>query len=539
MNTPSNDNFASNAPAEHPAAYWRTMRYFSLYRLAIAGILFGTYFLMREHGWWESYDQPLYFRVALGYCTFAAVMAGLAWRRWPRFNRQLTLQAMGDIAFIVLLMYAGGGVKSGLGLLLVVAIAGTSLLSQGRLALFYAAMASIALLLEQSWRMLTRPETDGNYTHVAMLSLSCFATAWLAHALAKRASLSEELASRRGIDLHNLAQVNQLVIRDMLDGVLVVDHELNVRQHNERAEALLGLDANIWKQATLHRIAPPLATLYAEWVAGSQPGERGGSRLILAGRELRLRFLPVSEERTHGAVIFIEDWSRVQAQARQLKLAALGRLTANIAHEIRNPLSAISHASQLLQESNDPDPTTQRLLQIINDNVRRLDQMVHDVLQLSRRDRVSQETLLLGAFLREFRRQFCEVEQIAEESLLLDGLDDMVTVLFDRNHLHQVLWNLCRNGWHHGCKRAGSLTLRFGPGARAGEMELEVADDGPGLAEEARLHLFEPFFTTEANGTGLGLYVARELCEANGANLNYVESATGARFKIYFKEQHA
>lgn len=527
------------APAGHAAAYWRSMRYFSLYRLAIAAILFGTYFLMREHDWWESYDQPLYFRVALGYCAFAAVMAGLAWRRWPRFNRQLTLQAMGDIAFIVLLMYAGGGVKSGLGLLLVVAIAGASLISQGRLALFYAAMASIALLLEQSWQMLTWREAYDDYTHAAMLSLSCFATAWLAHTLAKRTRQSEELASRRGIDLHNLAQVNQLVIRDMQDGVLVVDGELCVRQHNERAEVLLGLDADVWKQARLDRIAPQVAAMHAAWMRGDLGAERGGSRLTLAGRELRLRFLPVGEARARGAVIFIEDWSRVQAQARQLKLASLGRLTANIAHEIRNPLSAISHASQLLQEGSDADPTTRRLLQIIDDNVRRLDHMVQDVLQLSRRDRMRQEALPLPEFLREFRRQFCEVERIAEDGLLLEGGADEVVVMFDRNHLHQVLWNLCRNGWRHGCKQIGSVVLRLKPGTRATEVELEVADDGPGLSEEARQHLFEPFFTTEASGTGLGLYVARELCEANGAGLNYVESPVGARFKIYFKRQHA
>ncbi len=528
----------SAAPAGHPAAYWRTMRYFSLYRLIIAGILFGTYFLMRGHEWWESYDQPLYFRAALGYCAFAAVMAAFAWRGWPRFNRQLTLQTMGDIAFIVLLMYAGGGVKSGLGLLLVVAIAGASLISQGRLALFYAAMASIALLLEQSWQMLSGREDYDDYTHAAMLSLSCFATAWLAHTLAKRTRQSEELASKRGIDLHNLAQVNQLVIRDMLDGVLVVDGELCVRQHNERAEVLLGLEADVWREARLDRIAPQVATLHAEWMVGTLYGARGGSRLNLAGRELRLRFLPVGEARSSGAVIFIEDWSRVQAQARQLKLAALGRLTANIAHEIRNPLSAIGHASQLLQEGADTDPTARRLLQIIDDNVQRLDHMVQDVLQLSRRDRMRQAALPLGEFLREFRRQFCEVEQIAQDGILLEGTEDEIIVSFDRNHLHQALWNLCRNGWRHGCKQIGSLVLRLQPGGRAAEVELEVADDGPGLSEEARQHLFEPFFTTEASGTGLGLYVARELCEANGAGLNYVESPMGARFRIYFKRRH-
>src|SRR5512139_2356923 len=142
-------------PIQHPDAYWRTMRYFSLYRLIIACILFATYFAMQGRDWWQTYDSPLYYHVASGYLGFGVIVAVLAAVRWPRFNRQLTLQAMGDIAFIVMLMYAAGGVKSGLGLLLVVAIAGASLISQGRLALFYAALASIALLLEQTWQVLT------------------------------------------------------------------------------------------------------------------------------------------------------------------------------------------------------------------------------------------------------------------------------------------------------------------------------------------------------------------------------------------------
>lgn len=530
----------SSAPAtQHPDAYWRTMRYFDLYRLIIAGILFATYFFMRERDWWQNYDSLLYFRVALGYLGFGVVMVGLASLRWPRFNRQLTLQAMGDIGFIVMLMYASGGVKSGLGLLLVVAIAGASLISHGRLALFYAALASIALLLEQTWQLLMWGDRYDDYSHAVMLGLSCFAMAWLAHTFAKRTRQSEELASQRGIDLENLAQVNQLVIRDMQDGVLVVDQDLRLRHYNARAEALLGVIAGDWKEATLDRFAPGVAKLHAIWVGGAQESRRGDLKLSAEGKELRLRFLPVSADRGRGAVIFIEDWSRVQAQARQLKLAALGRLTANIAHEIRNPLSAISHANQLLQEEEGFDPTFRRLLQIIDDNVLRLDQMVQDILQLSRRDRARREVIQLGAFLHEFHEQFCQVEKIAPDGAVLELAAGDTATLFDRRHLHQVLWNLCCNGWRHGRKQAGSLVLRLHDGVRKSEVALEISDDGPGVSPEVRPYLFEPFFTTEMSGTGLGLYVARELCEANGASLDYVESPVGARFRIYLKRQHA
>lgn len=520
----------------HSDAYWRTMRYFNFYRLLIAGILFSAYFLLNERTWWQSYDTALYFYGSVGYFVFGVIMAGLAIARWPRFNRQLTLQAIGDIGFIVMLLHASGGVKSGLGLLLVVAIAGSSLLSQGRLALFYAALASIALLLEQTWQMFATAERYDDYTHAVMLSLGCFATAWIAHSFARRTQQSEELASRRGIDLENLAQVNQLVIRDMQDGVLVIDEGMRVRHHNARAELLLGLDP-VLQSAPLHRFSPDIAELYTDWAHGNggQNG-LGEYRFSVSGRELLLRFLPVATIRSQGAVIFIEDWTRIQEQARYLKLAALGRLTANIAHEIRNPLSAIGHANQLLQEEDEVDPTARRLLQIIDDNVARLDHMVQDVLQLSRRDRVQQASVELDTFLQEFHEQFCQVEKLEASDFVLEIAAPGMHVLFDQHHLHQVLWNLCRNGWRHGRKQHGSLHLRLQENARRSGLELQVTDDGPGIPAEVRAHLFEPFFTTEVDGTGLGLYVARELCEANGASLDYLEAPAGAKFSIYLKK---
>ena len=523
---------------DYPPAYWRTMHYFNLYRLIIACILFGIYYLLQEREWWNSYDAMLYFWLSGGYLSFGCAMALLTVARWPRFIRQLTLQVMGDIAFIVMLMYASGGAKSGLGLLLVVAIAGAGLISQGRLALFYAALATIALLLGQTWQMLAGLATYDDYSQIVMLGLSCFATAWLAHTFARRTRQSEELASQRGIDLENLAQVNQLIIRDMQYGIMVVDADLRLRHHNARAEKLLGATDDGWKSTSLERVAPDIARLYQEWAQGIRKSTPGDLRIAVDGRELLLRFLPIGANRKSGAVIFIEDWGRVQTQAMQLKLAALGRLTANIAHEIRNPLSAISHANQLMQEEAPPDPGMRRLLQIIDTNVERLDHLVQDVMQLSRRDRMQQEIILLADFLREFRDQFCESEHVPYAGVALVIAEEQAQVLFDRNQLHQVLWNLCCNGWRHGRKQAGSLTLRLGRAQRQGELMLEVRDDGPGIPAEIHARLFEPFFTTEESGTGLGLYLAREVCEANDAGIACMESSEGACFRIFMREHH-
>lgn len=518
------------AQAHRPAEHWRPLLLLNFYRVAIAILLLGIWLVMHERPSWDEYNADLFSLASTGYLLLAILATFSAKFRWPRFNRQLTLGITGDIAVITTLMYASGGVKSGFGLLLVVAIAAASLVSQGRLAIFYAAIATIAVLLEQSWQILTLNGQYEDYTHAVMLSLSFFATAWLAHSFARRTEESEALASQRGIDLANMAEVNQRIIRDMPDGVLVVDHRLHLRQLNDQAIALLMLPERTRDDIPLDDCAPAVAALLRLWMAGT-PGTESKFRLTIAGRELQLQFAPVGAGREQGAVIFVSDMSQVQSQAQQLKLAALGRLTANIAHEIRNPLSAIGHAAQLLQEDATADPTQRRLLDIVGSNVHRLDGMVQDVLQLNRRDRAKPENIATEEFLTDFRLQFCQVENIPDDDFLLVLPTEIPDILFDRHHLHQVLWNLCRNAWRHGRKTTGSLTITVS--ASRSRVQFDVCDDGPGANEESLPHLFEPFFTTESSGTGLGLYIARELCEANGARIEYAGSPSGAIFRIH------
>jgi two-component system sensor histidine kinase PilS (NtrC family) len=243
----------------------------------------------------------------------------------------------------------------------------------------------------------------------------------------------------------------------------------------------------------------------------------------------------VGKGRSAGVVVFLEDLSRVQRQAQQMKLASLGRLTANIAHEIRNPLSAINHAAELLIEETNQASAEMRLLQIIHDNTQRLDRMVQDVLRLNRRDRALRETFSVVDYLRTFVGQFAEIEKVADGVIRIDAKIEP-DVTFDRSHLNQIMWNLCRNALRYCRKQAGSIVLAVRRTGRTGSIELSVKDDGPGVAEALRSNLFEPFFTTASSGTGLGLYIAREICEANGATLEYVDnSGNGAQFSVLFK----
>ena len=511
------------APSEQ---FWRSLFYFNVYRLLVALLLLLSVAIWGSSLWFGSRDLALFVATDVAYVIFSiACFVLISARR--HFNLQLTLQVAADVVFIVLLIYASSGISSGLGLLLLTTLAGAGLISRGRLTLFFAALASIGVLLEHTYSTLKLDAPDSQFVQAGLLSGAFFAIAWLAHTLAQYAVASERLAAKREIDLANLEQVNQLVIRDMPDGVLVVDGHGMIRQFNAQAERLLGpLPAG--SDAMLAEYAPALAGQYEQW--RNRAGVDSGAGTPVSASE-SARFVPIGANRELGAVIFIEDQTRVQAQARQLKLASLGRLTANIAHEIRNPLGAISHAAQLLREEPGMDETAARLISIINENSARLDRVVNDVLRLNRGERAHRERFRLAAFLSGFVEQFSQIERIDPGVFRIEpGADP--DVLFDRSHLNQVMWNLCRNALRH-CRRGpASIVIRFFLERSGSVVRLDVVDDGPGVAPEARTQLFEPFFTTAAGGTGLGLYIAREVCEANGATLDYVETPRGAQFTV-------
>jgi two-component system sensor histidine kinase PilS (NtrC family) len=517
---------AASQAGEHPEPFWRSLFYFNVYRLLVALLLLLSVAAWGTNVWFGARDVRLFVAVDVAYVVFSVACFVLISAR-RHFDLQLALQVAADVLFIVVLLYASNGISSGLGLLLLTTLAGAGLISRGRLTLFFAALASIGVLLEHTYETLTLDPPDAQYVQTGLLSGAYFAIAWLAHTLAKYTAASEQLAAQREIDLASMEQVNQLVIRDMLDGVLVVDERGIIRQFNARAERLLGPLPAARGEVALADYAPGLAAQYERW-----RGSAGaGAASVPYSDSESARFVPIGRDRRLGAVIFIEDQTRVQAQARQLKLAALGRLTANIAHEIRNPLGAISHAAQLLQEEPGVNETAARLITIINENSRRLDRMVNDVLRLNRGERAHRERFGLSDFLSAFVEQFSQIEKIDPAVFRIDAAADP-EVLFDRSHLNQVLWNLCRNALRH-CRRAtGSILIRATLERRGGVVKLDVVDDGPGVAADARGQLFEPFFTTAAGGTGLGLYIAREVCEANGATLDHVETQRGAQFTV-------
>jgi two-component system sensor histidine kinase PilS (NtrC family) len=515
-----------------PDSFWVSLRYFNFYRTIVAAVFFVSVLVYRDALNFGNHNLRLFTAVA-GLYLLAAVVFHVMLRRFPhRFNTQLTVHVLTDILALTTLLHASGGFKSGLAVMLLISLAGAALVSRGSLMLFYAAAATIAVLIEQGYWVLTEDQSVASFLQPGLISIGFFATALITNQLAQRVIMNERVARRRGIDLANQLRINQLVIQDAQDGVLVVDENGLVRQYNRQVEALTGQVAPELEQ--IESYSPDLATALAAWRAGTGPSSATFA-LPKPSKVARARFVEAGVEGASFTVIYLEDVSKLEDQARQLKLAALGRLTANIAHEIRNPLAAITHAAELMQEEN-RGPARDRLCRIMRDNAHRLDRIVRDVMELNRRDRVQQEPIRLAGFLEVFVDEFAQNEQVPREGFVVEADGDPV-VDFDRVHLNQVVWNLARNAWRHSKKQPGSVRLRLL--RQSNRLELRVIDDGAGVPQALQGQLFEPFFTTYSGGTGLGLYIARELCSANGAALDYVGRDAGADFRIVWQGMRA
>lgn len=516
-------DFAAGGSSE---THWKTLRYFCLYRVIIAGMLLASAFLQPDL---FSFMLPERGHVALlltgAYLLAAIVSLAVAERTRERFNLQLSVQVLADIFVLTVLMHLGGGLRSGLSALLLVSLAAAGLVGQGRLVLFYAATATLAAFFAQFLRGLGSEFSAAAFFETGLFSAGFFGVSLSALLLARRVSANEELAHQRGVDLDNQMLISQRVIEEMQDGVLVVSQNGWVKQHNPGAERLLGLSAA--PQSLLSDYSPELAEGFSRWRLDAS-ADALSVRLGGNGRELRARFAATGSADA-DVVVFLEDMGKLQAQAQQLKLAALGRLTANIAHEIRNPLSAISYAGELLVEER-RGAMQDRLLRILRDNTLRLDRIVKEVLELGRRDRAQREPIRLAEELPRFAEEFAASEKIDAETLAV-AVDADALLYFDRSHLHQVLWNLIGNALRHSQRQSGSIRLHGRTGA-SGLAEILISDDGEGVPADLREQIFEPFFTTHHHGTGLGLYVARELAEANDAQLTLEATTPGAHFRL-------
>ncbi len=437
---------------------------------------------------------------------------------------------VGDVMFIAMVMAAGGQTSGSLPILLFPQLAASGWLLRTRTAFFHAAIATLTLLGLDVFRRLETQVPAMQVFQTGLICFGYFATVGIALALGRYTKASEDLAAQRGIDVANLEHVNRLIIQDMQDGVLVVDLNGVVRGHNAQVTRLLG---GFGRMRGGMRLAEFSSTLHDYWRRWQEDDSEHlpSFKVESTQRLLHVRLVRIGFGLNGGSLIYLEDLGRAQSEAQQMKLAALGRLTASIAHEVRNPLSAINQAAQLLDEDGSVAPEGQRLLAMIRNNAKRIDRIVGEVLALNRRDRKQLETIRLADFLTGIADEVMQAENMPARTVSLQVPDDL-RATFDRGHLNQIVWNLLRNAWQHCQRQPGSIRVAARAGYMGDAIICELADDGPGIPAETRGQIFEPFFTTRPGGTGLGLYIARELADANGGSLDLLPKGPGAQFRL-------
>ena len=484
----------------------------------------------------ESPD--LFTSVAVSYLCFGLFSIVLVRRRLLSAHLQTICQAAIDIACLMLILHACGGISSGLGSLLFVPVGGLAFLLPPRSALFLAAVAAIAVLLHTIWQQLTGHMDVNVYATAGFLGLVLFAIAASASVLATRVRESEDLVRQKDLDLANLAELSQYIVQHLRESLLVVDAADRIRLINESAAEILG-DVDAVPGALLGEVSPRLLFTLTTWRQAALRENLPSSFVAADGaRVIQPHFAPLGESAPGPTLIFLEDTSLLAERVQQSKLAALGRLSASIAHEIRNPVGAMSHAGQLLAESPNLAADDHRLTDIIRNNSERVSTIINNVLQLSRREPTKPTRMSLGDWLEEFLAEFSETMQVPLEQIGVVTESDDLEVRFDPSHLHQVVWNLCDNAVKYGAPRDGHKLeiklARLNPSYRP---YLEVADRGTGIEPSVADRIFEPFFTGRKGGTGLGLFIARELAQLNRAILLYEpRNGGGSIFRIVFSD---
>ncbi len=526
-----------------PEFAWRVLRLVNIFRTLVSVFLLAMFLVSNDPRIIGAVHPDLFFATALAYFVFGAMNDFAVTQRWPTLAAQSLAQVVVDIVAIMILTHASGGLESGLGNLLIVSVGAISLIWSRRRAVLFGALAAIGVLIEQYYSVLQGVAVITDSTPAGVLGGILLFVSYAAQPLTRRIQESEALARQRGIDLANLSQLNDYIIQNLRESIVVVDGQDRIRLMNEAAAKYLGTERDR-RGTPLEDVAPRLMDCVRVWRSGSGYDNQSPSSLVSADGSTLIHpyFAPIGKDEQGALLIFLEDASALAEKVQQSKLAALGRLSASIAHEIRNPVGAMSHAGQLLAESPILGEDEKKLTGIIESHARRVSSIVDNVLQLSRRDTTQPERIDLAQWVNHFLAEFVATRQLAQDAIITLATSATVEVRMDPSHLHQVVWNLCENALRYADPAVNLSPIELVSGRRLANDRpfLEIRDRGPGIPEGIRDRIFEPFFRgegTEKMGTGLGLFICRELCECNRATLVYEpREGGGSIFRIIFAD---
>lgn len=506
---------------------WHMLLIYDIYRLVTIALLFGVL-------WFDlnKYSYSLnYFFALFAYLVFGFIYLVAWYGKSIRYEQQVLWSGIVDIVALVLIIYFLGYLETGLGILLNASIAVLSILVPGRIAIFFAALASCLLIgigLTQYFY--------GNEDNLSMIfstgiyGTGFFATALTSWYLASWVRSSEALAQHRGKELASLQRLNTYIVERLQYGVIYISQSGKIQIMNRAAKHLLMLDEQA-RFSTLEEVAPRLYEKYQQFLSKKHQAEQT-AQAFLESPNLKVHFYAESHVRHAAVLMILDDMSAIEQQAQQLKLASLGQFSASIAHELRNPLGVIAHAVQLMGEESHFNVEDQRLKELIINNCNRMNRVIKNVLQLTRRQQSKPESIELGHFLKQFKQNFFHINVCTLEIQLAQMKN--CHVIFDKSQLEQVLIILCDNALLHGKDVQGDVRITMTVMRSAGQVKLVVSDNGSGIPQSNRDSIFDPFFSTLPTGNGMGLFIAKDLCEINQASLRLDEGCMGAVFQIYF-----
>jgi two-component system sensor histidine kinase PilS (NtrC family) len=505
---------------------------YNLFRLVLALILLISFYGTTSVG---ASDPELFLHLVIGYALFNLATLLLPARLTEMINPQFYAAAVVliDIVVLEILCFASGGMGSGIAPLLLLPVASGSVLFGMRISTFFAAVASIALFYGEFYHILNAPpNTPEYYVQASLLGLLLFSTALGIQSLSKRVREKDLINRRQANSIEALQQINEQIIRRMETGIVVLDNDEHIVHCNDAARKLLHLP-DTGNNDT--KIPLQLHEQLLQWL--QQPENHlARFRLSQGGPELQANFAYLQTGNSTNILIFLEDNTELSSRAQHLKLMSLGRLTASIAHEIRNPLWAIAHAAQLLGESSHLQRDESKLLGIINNHSQRVNTIIQNVLELSRHKPSDIARIELGNWLQGFGERLKNAYRNPVHCQVITP-SVPVWIRFSPSQLEQVLTNLCDNGLRYSQKQTGesTITLDLGLDETTQSAWLDVIDEGPGVKDSDTEQVFEPFFTTESGGTGLGLFICKELCEANNTRLFFQRAADGrSAFRLGF-----
>lgn len=514
-----------------PARKWTMLLIYNMYRVVNIALLFGLF-------WVDAYNHVN----ARGFCgalflylCFGFIFLYIWYKHALGFKQQIFWSGTVDTIVMVLFINAIGYMQSGLGILLNALVAMLSILLPGRLAIFFAAVASCMLLgisiFEYEYDVQQRLNT---FFSTGIYGAGFFATALTAWYFSNWVRMNEGLATDRGRELESMLRLNEYIVGRLQYGVIYVGADMQIKVMNAAALAFFNRDTKKIG-LTLRDLSFPLYQKYMQFLAKKKEGGQS-AHAVLDKPYLQVNFFPASTAAAPDVLIILDDMAVIAQQVQQLKLASLGRFSASIAHELRNPLGIISHAVQLMDDGGRLNEEDSRLRQLIINNCNRMNDVIQNVLQVSRRQQAKPESIDLTSFFKQFKQAFCLINQC--DLILNIPQNKKKTIVFDKNQLEQVLVILCDNAMQHGRDEKGGVHITISVKHEGSRLILLLCDTGPGIPVELRNDVFEPFFSTVRTGNGMGLFIAKDLCEINQAHLHLYEAEHGCCFSITLNQNH-